>query len=114
MYPLIRSIELKILFNQETINFGGFKIRVQMTLMLLAAIGISLQSCRNCTLLMITIRLFLLIGNLPDLLSSMDQQIAKAKEQALSRRDILDKFEKWNHASQEENWLDEYERVMQK
>ncbi|XP_019151778.1 PREDICTED: 65-kDa microtubule-associated protein 5 [Ipomoea nil] len=49
-------------------------------------------------------------GNLADLLSSMDQQIAKAKEQALSRRDILDKLEKWNHASQEENWLDEYER----
>lgn len=63
---------------------------------------------------MITIYLFVLIGNLPDLLSSMDHQIAKAKEQALSRRDILDKLEKWNHASQEENWLDEYERVMQK
>ncbi|XP_058226076.1 65-kDa microtubule-associated protein 5 [Rhododendron vialii] len=47
--------------------------------------------------------------NLSDLLSSMDDQIAKAKEQALSRKDILDKVEKWKVASGEENWLDEYE-----
>lgn len=54
------------------------------------------------------------IGNvdLSDLLSSMDDQIAKAKEQALSRKDILDKVEKWKHSLEEENWLDEYERVM--
>lgn len=42
----------------------------------------------------------------------MDDQIAKAKEQALSRKDILEKVEKWKLASQEENWLDEYERVI--
>lgn len=46
-----------------------------------------------------------------DLLSSMDDQITKAKEQALSRKDILDKVEKWKVASREENWLDEYETV---
>ncbi|KAK3022715.1 hypothetical protein RJ639_046699, partial [Escallonia herrerae] len=49
--------------------------------------------------------------DLSDLLSSMDDQIAKAKEQALSRKDILDKVEKWRHASEEEIWLDEYERL---
>ncbi|CAL5379816.1 unnamed protein product [Camellia sinensis] len=49
--------------------------------------------------------------DLSDLLLSMDDQIAKAKEQALSRKDILDKVEKWKHASEEENWLDEYERA---
>ncbi|KAI3445184.1 hypothetical protein Pfo_001849 [Paulownia fortunei] len=48
--------------------------------------------------------------DLSDLLSSMDDQIAKAKEQAQSRKDILDKVEKWRHASEEESWLDEYER----
>uniref|UniRef100_A0A5B7A2X2 Putative microtubule-associated protein 5 isoform X1 n=1 Tax=Davidia involucrata TaxID=16924 RepID=A0A5B7A2X2_DAVIN len=48
--------------------------------------------------------------DLSDLLSRMDDEIAKAKEQALSRKDILDKVEKWKHASEEENWLDEYER----
>ncbi|PIN14063.1 hypothetical protein CDL12_13300 [Handroanthus impetiginosus] len=50
--------------------------------------------------------------DLSDLLSSMDDQIVKAKEQAQSRKDILDKVEKWRHASEEESWLDEYERVM--
>uniref|UniRef100_A0A5B7A453 Putative microtubule-associated protein 5 isoform X1 n=1 Tax=Davidia involucrata TaxID=16924 RepID=A0A5B7A453_DAVIN len=48
--------------------------------------------------------------DLSDFLSRMDDEIAKAKEQALSRKDILDKVEKWKHASEEENWLDEYER----
>ncbi|KAJ0102997.1 hypothetical protein Patl1_05731 [Pistacia atlantica] len=48
--------------------------------------------------------------DLSDLLSSMDDQIAKAKEEALSRKDILDKVEKWKHASEEEKWLHEYEK----
>lgn len=48
--------------------------------------------------------------DLSDLLVSMDGQIAKAKEHASSRKDILDKVEKWRHATEEENWLDEYER----
>ncbi|KAG6618182.1 65-kDa microtubule-associated protein 5-like [Carya illinoinensis] len=48
--------------------------------------------------------------DLSDLLSSMDDQIAKAKEQALSRKDILDKVEKWRYATEEEKWLEEYER----
>lgn len=46
-----------------------------------------------------------------DLLSSMDDQIAKAKEEALSRKDILDKVEKWKHGAEEEQWLDDYEKV---
>lgn len=49
--------------------------------------------------------------DLSDLLQSMDDQIRKAKEQALSRRDILDKVEKWKFAAEEEKWLDEYERI---
>ncbi|RVW15136.1 65-kDa microtubule-associated protein 5 [Vitis vinifera] len=48
--------------------------------------------------------------DLSDLLSGIDDQIVKAKEQALSRKDILDKVEKWKYASDEENWLDDYER----
>lgn len=46
-----------------------------------------------------------------DLLSSMDDQIVKAKEQALSRKDILDRVEKCKFSSEEEKWLDEYEKV---
>lgn len=41
----------------------------------------------------------------------MDDQVTEAKEQALSRKDILDKVEKWQFALQEEKWLDDYERV---
>lgn len=48
--------------------------------------------------------------DLSDLLIGMDNEIAKAKEMALSRKDILDKVDKWKHASEEENWLDDYER----
>ena len=32
----------------------------------------------------------------------MDDQIRQAKEQALSRRDILDRVEKWKFAAEEE------------
>ncbi|XP_074580929.1 65-kDa microtubule-associated protein 5 [Curcuma longa] len=48
--------------------------------------------------------------DLSELLSSMDNQIAKAKEQALSRKDILEKVDKWKYASDEEIWLDDYEK----
>lgn len=41
----------------------------------------------------------------------MDDQIKKAREQALSRKEILDKVDKWRVASEEELWLDDYERV---
>ncbi|KAF6149406.1 hypothetical protein GIB67_016944 [Kingdonia uniflora] len=47
--------------------------------------------------------------DMSDLLSGMDDQIAKAKEQAASRKDILDRVEKWKYSSEEESWLDDYE-----
>lgn len=45
------------------------------------------------------------------LLSDMDNKILKAKEVALSRKDILDKVEKWMSACEEESWLEDYMRV---
>ncbi|KAL4192453.1 hypothetical protein AMTRI_Chr06g172100 [Amborella trichopoda] len=45
-----------------------------------------------------------------DLLASMDEQIAKAREEALSRNDIMEKVEKWMSSSKEERWLEEYNR----
>ncbi|XP_048420179.1 65-kDa microtubule-associated protein 1 [Pyrus x bretschneideri] len=45
-----------------------------------------------------------------ELLADMDDQIAKAKDEALSRRDILDKVEKWMSACEEESWLEDYNR----
>ncbi|KAG9445984.1 hypothetical protein H6P81_012112 [Aristolochia fimbriata] len=45
-----------------------------------------------------------------DLLASMDEQISKAKEEASSRKDIMEKVEKWMVSCDEERWLEEYMR----
>ncbi|PIA36922.1 hypothetical protein AQUCO_03200110v1 [Aquilegia coerulea] len=45
-----------------------------------------------------------------ELLADMDSQIVRAKEEALSRKDILDKVEKWMAACEEESWLEDYNR----
>ncbi|GMH14430.1 hypothetical protein Nepgr_016271 [Nepenthes gracilis] len=45
-----------------------------------------------------------------ELIADMDSQIAKAKEEALSRKEILDKVEKWMSACEEESWLEDYNR----
>lgn len=46
-----------------------------------------------------------------DLLLSMDEQISRAKEEASSRKAIMEKVEKWMLARDEERWLEEYSRV---
>ncbi|WCJ38753.1 microtubule-associated protein 65-8 [Euphorbia peplus] len=43
-----------------------------------------------------------------DLLMSMDAQISKAKEEASSRKEIMEKVERWILARDEERWLEEY------
>lgn len=48
--------------------------------------------------------------NHSDLLASMDDQIAKAKEEALSRKEIMEKVDKWMAACEEESWLEDYNR----
>ncbi|KAG6634669.1 65-kDa microtubule-associated protein 1-like isoform X1 [Carya illinoinensis] len=45
-----------------------------------------------------------------ELLADMDDQIAKAEDEAFSRKDILDKVEKWMSACEEESWLEDYNR----
>ncbi|BFG21761.1 hypothetical protein CerSpe_080350 [Prunus speciosa] len=44
------------------------------------------------------------------LLEQIELQITRAKEEALSRKEILEKFEKWLAACQDECWLEEYNR----
>lgn len=46
-----------------------------------------------------------------DLLVSMDEQISRAKEEAYSRKTIMEKVEKWILACDEERWLEEYSTV---
>ncbi|KAK8648618.1 hypothetical protein V6N13_129367 [Hibiscus sabdariffa] len=45
-----------------------------------------------------------------ELLADMDNQIAKAKEEAHSRKEILDRVEKWMSTCEEESWLEDYNR----
>lgn len=44
-------------------------------------------------------------------LEQIGLQIATVKEEALSRKEILEKVEKWMAACEEEHWLEEYNRV---
>ena len=50
-------------------------------------------------------------ADLSELLTNIDDRITEARELALSRKDILEKVEKWTLATEEEGWLGEYERV---
>ncbi|XP_073304779.1 65-kDa microtubule-associated protein 3-like isoform X3 [Primulina huaijiensis] len=43
-------------------------------------------------------------------LEKIELQISRAKEEALSRKEILEKVEKWIAACEEESWLEEYNR----
>ncbi|KAB2017508.1 hypothetical protein ES319_D08G167500v1 [Gossypium barbadense] len=44
------------------------------------------------------------------LLEQFDLQISKVREEAVSRKEILEKVEKWLAACEEESWLEEYNR----
>lgn len=48
--------------------------------------------------------------DLVNLLKSMDEQIAKAEEEASSRKAIMERVDKWILARDEERWLEEYNR----
>ncbi|XP_074575435.1 65-kDa microtubule-associated protein 3-like [Curcuma longa] len=43
-------------------------------------------------------------------LEQLEVQISAAKEEALSRKDVLERVEKWLAVCEEENWLEEYNR----
>jgi len=44
-------------------------------------------------------------------LEQIELQVAQVKEEAFSRKEILEKVEKWLAACDEESWLEEYNRV---
>lgn len=46
-----------------------------------------------------------------ELLANIEAQIMKAKDEALSRREVTDRIDKWLFACEEENWLEEYSQV---
>ena len=49
-----------------------------------------------------------------DLLVIMEEHISQAKEEARSRKDIMEKVEKWMASCEEEQWLEEYSKVISK
>lgn len=46
-----------------------------------------------------------------ELLANIEAQITKAKDEALSRKEIMDRIERWLSACEEENWLEDYNLV---
>jgi protein regulator of cytokinesis 1 len=44
------------------------------------------------------------------ILEQIELQIANVKEESFSRKEILEKVEKWLTACEEESWLKEYNR----
>lgn len=59
------------------------------------------------------LHLFIFVGAVDAafILEQIELQIAKVKEEAFSRKEILEKVEKWLAACDEECWLEEYNRV---
>ncbi|KAK9008425.1 hypothetical protein V6N11_075320 [Hibiscus sabdariffa] len=43
-----------------------------------------------------------------ELLASIEAQITKAKDEALSRKEVMDRIDRWLAACEEENWLEDY------
>ncbi|KAG8637579.1 hypothetical protein MANES_15G138700v8 [Manihot esculenta] len=43
-----------------------------------------------------------------ELLANIEAQIVKAKEEAMSRKEVMDRIDRWLSACEEENWLEEY------
>lgn len=46
-----------------------------------------------------------------ELLANIEAEIVKAKEEAVSRKEIMDRIDRWLSACEEENWLEDYNQV---
>lgn len=46
-----------------------------------------------------------------ELLANIEAQIEKAKEECISRKEIMDRINKWLMACEEESWLEDYNQV---
>ena len=49
-----------------------------------------------------------------ELLANIEAQINRIKEEAQSRKEIIDRIDRWLSACEEENWLEEYNQVRRK
>lgn len=46
-----------------------------------------------------------------EILTNIETQICNAKYEALTRKEIMEKIDRWLFACDEENWLEDYNRV---
>lgn len=46
-----------------------------------------------------------------ELLKNIEGQINKAKDEAISRKEIIERIERWLSTCEEENWLEDYNLV---
>lgn len=46
-----------------------------------------------------------------ELLVRIEAQIEKAEEESMSRKEIMDRIDRWLTACEEESWLEEYNQV---
>lgn len=46
-----------------------------------------------------------------ELLANIEAQITKVKEESMIRKEIIDRVNKWLLACEEEDWLEEYDKV---
>lgn len=46
-----------------------------------------------------------------ELLANIEAQIVKVKDEAESRKEIMDRIDRWLAACEEESWLEEYNQV---
>ena len=53
-------------------------------------------------------------AHLASILEHIELEVSKVKEEAFSRKEILEKVEKWMSAREEEEWLEEYNQVVPK
>ena len=47
-----------------------------------------------------------------ELLANIEAQISKVSKEALSRKEIMDRIDRWLSACEEENWLEDYNLVI--
>ena len=102
---LVPEVDSAVEYAVEAIESGNFILSTKEFLYMNEII-ISFANLKVC--------LFLSDAGTVDpacVLEQIEVQIAQVKEEALSRKEILEKVEKWLGACDEESWLEEYNRV---
>lgn len=97
---LIPEIDNAVEYAVEAIESGNFLFSTKLTAIIFSA---NLKVC-----------LFLFYAGSVDpacVLEQIELQVAQVKEEAFSRKEILERVEKWLAACDEESWLEEYNRV---